>query len=1082
MEIRLLGRFEVIANGAALSLGGHRQRAVLAVLALHANEVVSVDRLVEEVWGGELPDTAVATMQRYVSHLRRALDGQAASIDTRRPGYALTIDTERIDARRFERMVEDGRRHLLSGSVQEAAMVLRAGLSLWHGEPLADFAYESFARIEATRLEELRLTATEMRVDADLALGRHAEVVADLEALVASHPLRESFRGQLMRALHRAGRRADALRVYSQGRHVLADELGLDPSTDLQRLEHAILVEDATVEAPVRRDATGEGRLPQEVTSFVGRAQEVHEVAELVARSRLVTLTGVGGSGKSRLALRVATAVAPSLSGGAWLVELGATADAASAARVVAHALGVRDEPERDAVDLLIETMRHEHCLVVLDGCERIVEAIAPLAERLLAHTTGVRILATSRETLDIHAEAAFRVPTLAVPADDVPADTLDAIAEYDSVQLFVERARSADASFHPTDADAPTISELCRRLEGLPLALELAAAQTDVLTLRQVADRLDDRFELLTGGRRTAPPRQRTLRATIEWSYDLLGESERLLFDRLAVFAGTFTLSTAEAVCAGGGLERAEVFPLLAHLVRKSLVVRVHSAGPVAHYRLLDALRDYGRERLQERPDGVRAHERHVQFFTEMLERAAPALRSPGAVRVFDELEVAHAEFRAALTWLLDQEDVETGSRLAAALVPFWDYRCYIRDGQMWLGRIIDMARRIGAPPSHHRLLATIGAAYCDYQVDEFSTSAAYCNEAELMLESVPDDIAEAKMLTVRSEIARAHNDLGLAKQFATRAIELCHRASDHANEANAYRVLTLVNWDRGEVDETMAGALECLRASQTCGDLERIAGAQSLLATLLKDRGLLNDAAELFEECLGRFQQLAEPWGIGVMLWHLSGIAAMQGAYDAATGFAEQSLRVFEEVGIPRGIGEAHLLLADAELGRGNLEQAEQWCASALERFRMRGYGGDLVLGLATAARIRLARDDLGDAVRCCDEALVYARARDSEREVGRLLNLRAALCVRQGSLDEAAALVEEATALFDVAADGRGKATALTVLADIALAEGRHRDAQAHLTTALAALAAADAAFTKDEAAEFERIRQAADAVSI
>jgi predicted ATPase/DNA-binding SARP family transcriptional activator len=1079
MEIRLLGRFDVLVDGVALALGGHRQRAVLAVLALHANEVVSIDRLVEEVWGGESPETAVPTLRRYISHLRYALEEQPASIDTRRPGYALTVDLECIDARRFEWLVEEGRQHLSFGAVDDAAAVLRSALSLWHGEPLADFAYESFARIEATRLEELRLSALELRVDTDLALGRHAKVVSELEALVAMHPLRESYRGQLMRALHRTGRRADALRVYSSGRHVLADELGLDPSTGLQQLEQAILVDDPAAEAPSPRLHTrAPGRLPAEVTSFIGRSNEVQAVAELLGRSRLVTLAGVGGSGKSRLALRVAATIGPSLPGGAWLVELGPVVDSAVVARMVADALGVRDEPERETVDLLVETVRHERCLVVLDSCERLLDAIAPLVERLLAETTGVRVLATSREVLDIHAEAVFRVPTLAVPGPDAD-QTLEAITGYDSVKLFIERASAADAAFQPGDHDVPAIAEVCRRLEGLPLALELAAAQTDMLTLRQVADRLDNRFALLTRGRRTAPPRHRTLRAAIEWSYDLLGESERLLFDRLSVFAGSFTVEVAEAVCSGGGLDRADVFDILGHLLRKSLVVRVATTGPVAEYRLLDTLRDYGLERLRDRADGVRAHQRHAQFFIELAEHAGPGLRTSGAVRVYEELEAAHGEFRAALSWLLDHQHVEMSSRLAAALVPFWDYRTLIRDGRLWLERVLDMARHIEAPPSPHRLLATIGAAYCAFQVDDFPAAFTYADEASAMLDVIPDDVAEAKLLTTRAELARSRNDLALAERFAVRAAELCRGAGEHAAEANALRALSVVYLDRGDLDKTMATATVCLRASQTCGDLERIAGAQSLLGTILKDRGRLSEAAELFEECLGHFQQLGEPWGMGVMFWHLSGIATMQGHYDDATRFAEESLRMFEAIGIPRGVGEAHLLLADAELGRGNVELAEQWCASAMARFRQRGFAGDLILGLATEARIRLAAGDLAGAVCSCDEGLGHARARGSRRDIGRLLCFRASLYVRQGSLAEAAGLVEEAMATFDSmgAADGRGTASALAVLADIAVAQGRPRDARAHLSTAEAALSAADAVLTKAEVDELERIRAAA-----
>ena len=1082
MDIRLLGRFDVIVDGMARPLGGHRQRAVLAVLALHANEVVSIDRLVEEVWGGDAPPSAVPTLRRYVSHLRHALAGLPATIDGRRPGYVLTIDLERIDARRFEWLVDEGRQHLSLGAVDDAAVVLRTALSLWHGEPLADFAYEPFARVEAPRLDELRLAALEMRIDADLTLGRHADVVSELEALVALYPLRESYRGQLMRALHRAGRRADALRVYGMGRRVMADELGLDPSVDLKDLEHAILLEDPAVSAPVSRSpARPVGRLPADITSFVGRSTEVQAVADLLGRFRLVTLAGVGGTGKSRLALRAAAKVGPTLSGGAWLVELGAVADGAAVAGVVADALGVRGNPERDTLDVIVESMRHQHCLVVLDGCERVVDVVAPLVERLLAHTGGVRVLATSREVLGTPAEAVFRVPTLAVPALGTD-DTLDAIAGCDSVQLFVERATKADARFRPTDDDAPVIAEVCRRLDGLPLALELAATQTDMLTLPQIVERLDDRFALLGRGHRTAPPRHRTLRAAIEWSYDLLGEREQILFDRLSVFAGSFTVDVAEAVCAGDGFEKADVYDVLGHLIRTSLVVRAATTGPVATYRLLDTLRDYGLERLQERADARRAHQRHARYFIELAEQVGPLLRTSSGVRVYEEMEAAEAEFRAALAWLLDHEHVEMGSRLAAALVPFWDYRSRSREGRLWLDRVLDMARRIDAPSSPYRLSATIGAAYFAYQVDDWGPARACVEQAEAMLAALPDDVAEAKLLTTRAEIARAMNDLEAAERDVVRAAWLARAAGEFAAEANALRVLSLVHFDRGQIDETVAAAERCLEASQACGDLERVAGAQSLLGTILKDRGRLSEAAELLEECLARFQQLGEPWGIGTMLWHLSQIATMQGDYDAAFAFGEESMRTFETAGIPRGIAEAYLLLADAELGRGDLEAAERLCATALARFRQRGYAGDLILGTVTEARIRLAKGDLDGAVDSCEEALGFARGRGSQREIGRLLSLRASLCVQQGLLGEAGRLVEEAVTVFTGTGDGRGTANALAILAEIALVQGRPRDAQDHLSTAEAVLVAEDAALVKAEAEQFGRIRQAAQAVVI
>lgn len=1080
MDIRLLGRFDVVVDGAALSLGGPRQRAVLAVLAVQANEIVSTDRLVEEVWGGEPPATAVVTLQRYLSHLRRALDGLPLTIETRRPGYVLVVDPELVDAHRFERMVDEGRSHLSSGAVEQAAIVLRGALELWQGEPLADFSFEPLARIETARLEELRWTAVELRIDADLACGRHRDLVPALEALVAAHPLREAYRGQLMRVLHASGRQADALRVYAEGRHVLADELGLDPSPELQRLEQAILSHDPSVDVPSSPRTGGSvGRLPVELTSFVGRSSEVEDVTGLVLRSRLVTLTGVGGSGKSRLGLRVATTLAPAYANGAWLVELGAVLDPALVPRVVARALGVREEPDRDVVDGLVDALQKQHCIVVVDGVEHLLDAIAPLVEHVLTHTTGVRVLATSREILDVPGEAVFQVPTLSVPDASSDLPTLDAAADFDSVRLFLERARSVDAGFRAGDEDAATIAELCRRLDGLPLALELAAARTDVLTLRQLAARLDDRFELLSGGRRTAPPRHRTLRATIAWSYDLLDDREQVLFERLSVFAGSFTVETVEAVCAGDGIEPSEVFHLLTRLLRQSLVVRVHSTGPTSRYRLLDTLREYGRERLRARSDGDEVFRRHAAVFTGIAERTAPALRRPGADRVLDELEVEHVEFRAALAWLLEQRDGTGSCRLAYALSSFWDYRQHLRDGRMWLERVLALVQSLGLPPSREQLWATIEAAYLAFQTDRFDIAIEWADEAFRMLESIPDAAAEARVLTVRGETARWETDLDLAEQLCGRAAELARQCGDAWCEADAYRILSLVSMDRGDTEAGEVAATECLRLYRQTGDVEKTAGAQTLVASFARARRHFARAAELFEESLASFRAIDEPMGLCTTTWCLAMNASQQGDYDAADRFAEESLRRAEQVDFLRGIGRAYQARAEAALGRGALDEAEAFCGLALDRLRARGFTGDVVVALVTATRISLEKGDLDEALRRCDAALTDARARGLEREVGRLLCLRSAIQVRRGNVGEAAAAAHESVLLFSDAGDAGNTATALVALAEVTVAQGCPEGARQYLRAARTAVDDADADLAASEAEDFARVQRAVDA---
>ena len=459
-----------------------------------------------------------------------------------------------IDARRFEDLVA---RAELRRAVDpaEAVELLREALALWRGPALADFAYESFASVEASRLEELRLRAIELRLEADLALGRAADVVAELESLVAEHPLREAFWGQLMLALYRSGRQGEALRTYRRAADHVGEELGLEPSAALQRLEQAILVQDTSLDAELRpvAGAPTTASLPAPLTSFVGREHEVAQVEDLLSHARLVTLTGAGGSGKTRLALETAIRARATVDG-VWFVELATLADPTLVAQAVASALGLREEPERPVESIIVEALGERDCLLVVDNCEHVLEAAADLCATLLSACPHLRILATSRESLDIGGEVAWGVPTLPTPAG-VPA-TVDVLLRFDAARLFVERATTASPGFVPTADDIADIAAICACLDGIPLAIELAAARLRTLSLAQVAARLDDRLRLLVSGRRDVQPRQRTLRAAIEWSYDLLDEGERATFDRSAWFAAPFSLEAAEAVCAGGEVE----------------------------------------------------------------------------------------------------------------------------------------------------------------------------------------------------------------------------------------------------------------------------------------------------------------------------------------------------------------------------------------------------------------------------------------------------------------------------------------------------------------------------------------------
>jgi predicted ATPase/DNA-binding SARP family transcriptional activator len=567
VEFRILGPLEVTDGDQQVQVSGARERMLLAVLLIHAGEVVSADRLIDELWGSDLPAHPANALQVVVSRVRRALAGSGGPggpgerLVTRKPGYVLNVDPGEVDAGRFGRLVEEARQAAPADQARRSSLLGEA-LGLWRGPVLAEFALENFAREEVARLEEARIRAVEMKMEAELALGRHAELAGELKALVAGNPLRERLRGQLMLALYRSGRQGEALRVFQEGRRVLADELGVDPGPELQELHQQILLQADSLAAAPQAEAAPRSNLPAQVTSFVGRHAELGEARTLLTRSRLVTLTGTGGCGKTRLALEAARTLVGSFPDGVWLAELEAVTDPALVPQSLAAAVGIREgaslgvggEVARPLMDKLIDYLRAKELLIVLDNCEHLIEACAQVAGEVLRSAPGVRLLVTSRERLGVAGEALLPVPPLGVPG---PQETSpERLAQSDAARLFVDRATAVQPAF-VLDADAaPAVGHICRRLDGIPLALELAAARVRILPAAEIAARLDDRFSLLTSGSPRSLPRHRTLQAAIDWSHGLLSGPEQALFARLSVFAGGFALEAAEAVGGNGSAE----------------------------------------------------------------------------------------------------------------------------------------------------------------------------------------------------------------------------------------------------------------------------------------------------------------------------------------------------------------------------------------------------------------------------------------------------------------------------------------------------------------------------------------------
>ena len=540
MRFGILGPLQAVGDdGRELALGGRMPRAVLALLLLRANEVVSSDQLVEELWAGAPPASGAKGLHVHVSRLRRALaaghsDPDGERLVTTAGGYVLRVGPEELDVQRCERLIGEGRSLLAAGRPDQALAALSGAVELWRGDVLADFQYDAFAQGEIARLGELRAAVLEERIAVEMLLGREAQVLGELERLVRDYPYRERLRGQLMLALYRTGRQAEALAAYRAARSALVDELGIEPSVELRQLHEAILAQDRALlqtdpgQPAPPAGATTDGRapghvhLPVQATPLIGRERELAELMTLADSRRLITLTGTGGTGKTRLGMAFAAGLADRYPDGVWWVPLAMVSEARLVPAAIAAALG-------DIADLPMY-LRGRALLLVLDNFEHVIEAARAVAE-LLSGAPGCGVIVTSRERLGVAAEQEYPVAPLSPHA---------------AVELFTARARQVEPGYEP----GAEIDAICERLDRLPLALELAATRVKLLSEQQLLTRLEQRLPLLAGGRRDLPKRHSTMRATIAWSYDLLSGPEQRLFTRLAVFVGSFELEAAEQIC----------------------------------------------------------------------------------------------------------------------------------------------------------------------------------------------------------------------------------------------------------------------------------------------------------------------------------------------------------------------------------------------------------------------------------------------------------------------------------------------------------------------------------------------------
>ncbi|MBA9003144.1 BTAD domain-containing putative transcriptional regulator [Thermomonospora cellulosilytica] len=1028
MRFGVLGPLGVwTTDGRPVDVPGATVRALLADLLVHAGRPVSADRLAEDLWEGAPPGNPSGALHTKIWQLRRALEraepGGRELVASRPPGYLLRVNADAVDAGRFTALADRARQ---TADPRERAALLADALALWRGAAYADFADRGFARAEITRLEERRLTVLEEWAEARLETGDHAALADELGALVAEHPLRERLHAAYMLALHRAGRRSRALEVYRELRERLRDELGLDPGREVAAVHEAVLREDTTPRPPPAPRRAG---LPAPLTDLIGREDALERVDALLARGRLVTLTGPGGVGKTRLAVEVARRQGEAFPDGVHLVELGtlgASADRAALEEAVATVLGLRDAPGRTRPggpgDRLVGALRARRSLLVLDNCEHVADTAAELAEFLLQYAPDLRILVTSQVPLGIPGEQVEVVAPLRVPAPDAdPA----AVAGSAAARLFTARAAAAAPGFALDAGNAAAVAAICRRLDGIPLALELAATRVRAMGVHELAHRLDDRFRLLDSGRRAAPPRQRTLRAMIDWSWEPLGDAERAVLRRLAVHADGCTLHAAERTCAGAPVAAGQVPGLLARLVDRSLVAVTDGAdGP--RYRLLETVAAYCTERLREAGELDRATARHLRHYTALAEEAEPQLRGHGQRRWLAVLDAETANLRAALDGAVRDGAADSALRLVNALAWYWILRGRLREA----ARSLDRALALDGPP---------GAA---------AEAAAWRAGVGLMTgEAVrlPPPYERRDGDPVR--LARAHWFLGAAlfnfgdrtagERVATRALADFRALGDRWGEAAA---LWTLGW----------------YALVRCD-----------LAALRRD-------AERSHEL---FRALGDRWGQLQATDNLAELAEITGDYAQAARLHRDGLAIAEELGlwtdVPvklAGLGRIALLTGDPARAAELYGRARRMAAEQSNRF----WEIVAVAGLGAVAR---RRGDTDLAERHLREALDGYRRIGYEPGIAQTLADLGFLAERRGDVDEALALHLEGSAAARATGDPRAVALALEGLAGVRARAGDHAHAARLLGTAAATREAVGAPLPPAERSEVDRIAAAA-----
>jgi predicted ATPase/DNA-binding SARP family transcriptional activator/DNA-binding CsgD family transcriptional regulator/Flp pilus assembly protein TadD len=929
VRVWLLGTFRVSVGSRTIEQDQWRLRkaaSLVKLLAIAPTHRLHREHVMDLLWPALGKKAASNNLRRVLHFARRTLDPAKGSRYLASKDESLMLCPEGslwVDVEAFEEAAVMARR------TRDPA-AYGVAIELYAGQLLPDERYEEWAENRRQGLRGTLLSLLGELTGLYEERGEYGKAVETLRTALSEDPANEEAHARLMRFYALSGRQGDALAQYERLKEALSGWLGTDPRPTTRALRQDIAagrfaLTQPAAPAPEEPPHAGKHNLPAPKTTFVGRGSERVEIKRMLAMTNLLTLTGTGGCGKTRLALEVGRDLVGTYPDGVWLVELAPLSEGALVPQVVAGTLGVQEQPGHPLLENLLDALRDKEALLILDNCEHLIDAAALLADALLDNCPRLRMLATSREPLGVMGELGWLVPSLSVP-DAQHSPTIEELEGYESARLFADRASMRHPGFALTPENARAVAQVCAELEGIPLAIELAAATIGLLSAEQISERLGHSLKLLTGGERTADHRHQTLQAALDWSYELIGEPEQALFRRLSVFAGGFALEAAESVGAGGGIEEEDVLGLLTTLVEKSLVVAEESWERGARYRLLEPVRQYAQEKLRGSREVAVVWRRHAEFFLALAEEAEPELSGPRQAEWLDRLETEHDNFRAALSWALERE-VGLGPRMAGALCRFWHTRGYLSEGR----RYLETVAKSDVIPVAVRAKALDGLGWIAEPQGDYERARVAYEESLRLYRSSNDERGAANALGDLGSLALDRGDYEQATSLLERSLTLHRKLGSKEEVVGVLDSLGVLASAKGDLEQSMAYFSEALALSRETGNVRRTATSLGNLGITMLVHGDPGQATELLEESRELFRDISDSSNVAISLMYSALAALAQGDHERVQALSEESLKLLQMAEDRQHIADYLEIMAGGAGAQGRMHRAARLWGAA-------------------------------------------------------------------------------------------------------------------------------------------------------